>query len=116
VKLFRTNTQHIKPNTLAATSTATYVKLEYVETIVTMPHAQILMGAREKFPLQNFQTASATNPASCSTGKQSLSLGHKVGYSPSIQRSPYKPSGIDWDNPTTNLYFLPRMVRGSCIQ
>jgi hypothetical protein len=92
------------------------VKLEYVETIVTMPHGQILVGAREKFPLQNFQTDSATNPASCSMGTQTISPRHKVDYSSSIQCSSYKPSGIAWDNPTTNLYFLSRMVRGSCIQ
>jgi len=81
-----------------------------------MPHAQILVGAREKFPLQNFQTGAATNPTSCSKGTQTPSPGHKVGYSPSIQCSFYKPLGIDWDNPTTNLYFLSRMARGSCIQ
>ena len=94
----------------------TPVKLEYVETTVTMPHAQIPVGAREKFPLQNFQNDSATNPASCSIGTQTLSLGHKVCYSPSIQCSPYKPSDIDWDNPTMYLYFLSRMARGSSIQ
>jgi len=44
------------------------VKLEYAETTVAMPHAQILVGAREKIPLQNFQTGFATNPASCSKG------------------------------------------------
>jgi len=42
--------------------------LEYAETTVAMPHAQILVGAREKIPLQNFQTGFATNPASCSKG------------------------------------------------
>jgi hypothetical protein len=43
-----------------------------------MAHAQILVGAREKFPLQNFQTGSATNPASCSKGTQTLSPGHNL--------------------------------------
>jgi hypothetical protein len=105
MNLFRTKYLAHKTKYFASTQYSyIFVKLEYVETILTMPQAQnskaqILTGARQKSPLQNFQTGSATSPASCSLGPQTLFLGHKVGYSPTIQCSPNKPSDTDRCNP-----------------